>query len=276
MAYLSLSLAIYSLILTFFFLPESPRFLVSRKRFKEATLILKKISSINGVKNYEFTLDDGTKKERANSLSLKEKELEQAKDETQLNGTVRELFFIPVYRRNIIIMMITWSFGSFAFFMVPFYLKNVKANIYYLSLSMEGGEFLASVVCVFIQRWIELKRAILIFCLMIAMGSFGMLFIAKNMVDDDHSNDGGMFNIALILLTNLGIVSVFDIAYLINAELFPTILLATAYGSCNVLGRAITIFSPVAANLGQPYPLVILIFFAILCSVLSLLLTKIK
>ena len=82
--------------------------------------------------------------------SLKEEEIEKAKDESRLEGTIRELFFTAVYRRNVVIMIITWSFGSFAFFMVPFYLKNVKANIYYLSLATEVAEFLASVVCFFI------------------------------------------------------------------------------------------------------------------------------
>ena len=173
-------------------------------------------------------------------------------------------------------MMIIWSFGSFAFFMVPFYLNKVKGNIYYLSFATEFAEFLASVICFFIQKFMELKRALLLFCAMIAGGSFGMLFIAKEMVSDEASDSGGYMNVGLILLTNLGIVAAFDIAYLINAELFPTILLATAYGCCNILGRAVTIMSPVAAVLPQPLPLVILLIFAILCSFLSLFLIKIK
>ena len=123
---------------------------------------------------------------------------------------------------------------------------------------------------------ISLKKAILLFSLMIAAGSFGMLFIAKEMVSDDPSDSGSYLNVGLILLTNLGIVAVFDIAYLINAELFPTILLATAYGCCNILGRAVTIGSPIAAVLPQPLPLVILFIFAILCSFLSMFLIKIK
>jgi hypothetical protein len=172
-------------------------------------------------------------------------------------------------------MMITWSFASFAFFMVPFYLKNVKANIYYLSFATEIAEFLASVICFFIQKVMSLKKALLLFCLMIAAGSFGMLFIAKEMTGDNQGTASNL-NIGLILLTNLGIVSAFDLAYLINPELFPTILLATAYGACNILGRAITIAAPIAAVLPQPWPLIILFFFAILCSFLSLLLMKIK
>ena len=80
-----------------------------------------------------------------------------------------------------------------------------------------------------------------------------MLFIAKDMSDaggeDKLSKMKQYFNIGLILLTNFGIVCAFDLAYCVNAELFPTIFLSTAYGCCNVLGRLITISSPVVANI---------------------------
>ena len=75
-------------------------------------------------------------------------------------------------------MMIVWSFGSFAFFMVPYYLKNVKADIYSLSLATEVAEFLASILCLFVQEKMDLKKALLFFCGLIAAGSFAMLFIA--------------------------------------------------------------------------------------------------
>ena len=76
-----------------------------------------------------------------------------------------------------------------------------------------------------------------------------------------------ILNSTLILVTNFGIVAAFDIAYLINAELFPTILLSTAFGCCNILARLTSILSPIAANIPQPYPLVILFVFAVAVSI---------
>ena len=154
MAYMALAMASYSLITTIFFLPESPRFLDGRKKYGKATKVLEHIQKVNGVRDYRFKLDEGDSYVRAksveSSLSQQEEELEQAKDEKSLQGTFSELFKISIYRRNVLIMMIIWSFGSFAFFMVPFYLKNVKGNIYYLSFATEFAEFLASVICFFI------------------------------------------------------------------------------------------------------------------------------
>jgi hypothetical protein len=166
---------------------------------------------------------------------------------------LKELCGIKVYARNLMIMTVTWSFGSFAFFMVPFYLQNVKANIFYLSLATEFAEFMASVVCAVISRFMELRRALQLSCAFIAAGSFAMVFIAKEMASEDGtgslSEKATLFNTVLILVTNFGIVLAFDLAYLINAQLFPTVLLATAYGCCNIMGRLISISAPVAANI---------------------------
>ena len=78
----------------------------------------------------------------------------------------------------------------------------------------------------------------------------------------------------LIMVTNLGVVIAFDIAYLINPELFPTILLASAYGICNIFGRAVSIFAPIVAKIPNPYPLIILIGYSLLCVFLSTKLTR--
>ena len=43
----SLALSIFSLVVTFVWMPESPRFLYSRKKFQEASLIMARIAKLN-------------------------------------------------------------------------------------------------------------------------------------------------------------------------------------------------------------------------------------
>lgn len=81
-------------------------------------------------------------------------------------------------------MMMIWSFSSFAFFMVPYYLTHVKADIYYLALTSESAEFLGCIATMFLTKHMVLKRAVFLSCILIASGSFAMLFIAKDMSDD--------------------------------------------------------------------------------------------
>ena len=71
-------------------------------------------------------------------------------------------------------MVTVWSFGSFAFFLIPFYLSRMQANIYHLSLATEGAEFFASVACLFIERLMPLKKALLLCLLLITIGSVGI------------------------------------------------------------------------------------------------------
>jgi hypothetical protein len=78
------------------------------------------------------------------------------------------------------------------------------------------------------------------------------------------------------MLTNFGVTSAFDIAYLVNNSLFPTIFLATAYGCCNIVGRFITILSPEIARLDNPIPMLIMISFAGFSGFLGFFLKTIK
>jgi|APCry1669189665_1035243.scaffolds.fasta_scaffold72845_2 hypothetical protein len=174
-------------------------------------------------------------------------------------------------------MTTIWSFGSFAFFLVPFYLSSMKANIYYLSLATEAAEFLASIICLFIAHVMDLRRALLMCCCVVLAGSISMMIVSKTN-DDSNKNDiqDNLLSSSLIMITNLGVVIAFDVAYLINAQLFPTVLLATAYGVCNILGRSISIFSPIVAKLPHPIPLIALAIFAGISGFLSIGLVKRK
>ena len=91
-----------------------------------------------------------------------------------------------------------------------------------------------------------------------------------------QGSDSNLFSTILIFIINFGIVCAFDLAYLINPTLFPTILLATVYGCCNALGRFITIFAPVVGKWREPLPLVVLVAFSVVCLIGSRLLITIK
>lgn len=64
-------------------------------------------------------------------------------DEPKLNGSLSDLCKHATLRTNLIVMAVVWSFASFAFFLVPFYLNKLKANIYHLSLGLAVSGFFA-------------------------------------------------------------------------------------------------------------------------------------
>jgi len=122
----------------------------------------------------------------------------------------------------------------------------------------------------------HLKKALFGFCSLVTLSSLAMVIF--KFIFGEHTESSAVItytDASLIMLCNLGVVCTFDIAYMINAELFPTIVLATAYGACNIVGRCISITSPIVAKIPNPYPLFVLIIFSALCAYLSFKLKKI-
>jgi hypothetical protein len=147
-------------------------------------------------------------------------------------------------------MMFIWSFGSFAFFLVPFYVATIKiGNIYDNFIFSELAEFFGNILVVLVTRYMSLHNSLTMFSIVIVVGAVLMTILIK-LQEGSESTVVELLSSTFIMITNLGVVCVFDLAYLINPTLFPTIFLATAYGACNVFGRFITIFAPVAAEIG--------------------------
>ena len=172
--------------------------------------------------------------------------------------------------------MFLWSFGSFAFFLVPFYVSTIQiGNVYVNFLFSEAAEFLGCIITLYIQRVMTLQNGITLFCFITLVGSILMTILIE--MQDSVSGDLTVFlSSFFIMITNLGVVCVFNIAYLINPTLFPTIFLATCYGACNVFGRFVTIFAPKVAYLGQTVPLILLIGFSALALFCTRLLVVLK
>ena len=77
------------------------------------------------------------------------------------------------------------------------------------------------------------------------------------------------------LILYVGIVTAFDLVYLLVNDLFPTIFLATSYGACNVIGRFVSILSPLMAYAPDPIPMLTLIAFSGLCIFIPMCLVKV-
>ncbi len=80
----------------------------------------------------------------------------------------------------------------------------------------------------------------------------------------------------MYLVLYVGIVTAFDLVYLLVNDLFPTIFLATSYGATNVVGRFVSILSPLMAYAGDVIPMITLIAFSGLCIFLPMCLVKIE
>jgi Na+/melibiose symporter-like transporter len=103
--------------------------------------------------------------------------MEQAKNELALKGTLRELCTIAVYRRNLLLMVVIWSFGAFSFFVVPYYIGTLPLNIYMMSTATAVGEIVSSIICLFVTHGRDKRKSISIFMLLTCISSVGLILL---------------------------------------------------------------------------------------------------
>mmetsp|Transcript_21643 Transcript_21643/g.28991 ORF Transcript_21643/g.28991 Transcript_21643/m.28991 type:complete len:142 (+) Transcript_21643:1371-1796(+) len=62
-----------------------------------------------------------------------------------------------------------------------------------------------------------------------------------------------------VLATQFGCSAAFAMLYMATLEYFPTHLLGTVFGICNVTARSITILSPMVAEAARPTPTIMIV-----------------
>ena len=204
-------------------------------------------------------------------LKLSTDEINEASNVMTLKGTLRELFSIRIYRTNLIIMVICWSFASFAFFLVPLYISNADLNLFLISISLAVAEIISSFVCLYLTHGRDNRKSLSLFCGLCCVGSIGALIFQSVYKADSQVPVAIMF-----LILYVGITTAFDLVYLLVNDLFPTIFLGTSYGVTNVVGRFVSILSPAMAYVPDPIPMLTLIAFSGICVVLPLCLVKVN
>ena len=102
-------------------------------------------------------------------------EVAEAENVMKLEGTMSELFKIKVYRNNLIILAILWSFSSFAFFLIPYYIAFIDIDIYLISLCTAVAEIIATLICFGITHGGDMRKMLAIFCGLTAIGTLGVM-----------------------------------------------------------------------------------------------------
>jgi len=114
---------------------------------------------------------------RKMSFEPEASDIAKARDELQLKGTLKEMFETKVFRRNLILMMVIWSFCSFSFFLIPYYLDTIPGNLFLMSSATAVAEILSSLICLFITHNIEIRKSIAFFCLVSCSATIAIILL---------------------------------------------------------------------------------------------------
>ncbi|KAM3844921.1 solute carrier family 22 member 4 [Vipera latastei] len=235
------------------FIPESPRWLISQGRFREAEAIIRKAAKTNRIP--------------APSIILDPVEVEDLKAK-QHQGVFLDLF----RSRNIAIMtfmsLLLWMLTSIGYFGLSLSTPNLHGDAYF-------NCFLSAVIEVpaYVIAWLLLRilpRRYTISGTLLLGG--GVILFIQLVPSDLH-----VLSLILVMLGKFGITSAFSMLYVYTAELYPTTVRNMAVGSASMSSRVGSIIAPYFVFLGaygKFLPYIIMGSLTLLIGILTLLLPE--
>ncbi|KAM6354819.1 solute carrier family 22 member 3 [Podargus strigoides] len=250
---LAISLPNFLFLLYYWVVPESPRWLLTRKKGEKALKIMHNIAKHNG-----------------KYLSPYYSEITVSNEEVT-NPSFLDLVRTPRMRRNTLILMYAWFTSALIYQGLVMRLGIVGGNLY---------------LDFFISGAVELPAALLILVTIDRIGRclpFGISNIVAGIaciITAFLPEDIPWLKTTVATLGRLAITMAFEIVYLVNSELYPTTLRNFGVSLCSSLCDLGGIIAPFLlfrlAAIWLELPLIIFSILALVCGLLVLLLPETK
>ncbi|XP_062428303.1 solute carrier family 22 member 3 isoform X2 [Rhea pennata] len=250
---LAISLPNFLFLLYYWAVPESPRWLLTRKKGERALKIMHNIAKHNG-----------------KYLSPHYSEITVSNEEVS-NPSFLDLVRTPQMRRNTLILMYAWFTSALIYQGLVMRLGIVGGNLY-LDFFISGAVELpaALLILVTIDR-IGRRPPFAISNIVAGIACFITAFLPEDLP---------WFKTTVATLGRLGITMAFEIVYLVNTELYPTTLRNFGVSVCSSLCDLGGIIAPFLlfrlAAIWLELPLIIFSILAVVCGLLVLLLPETK
>ncbi|XP_075269828.1 solute carrier family 22 member 3 isoform X1 [Opisthocomus hoazin] len=250
---LAISLPNFLFLLYYWVVPESPRWLLTRKKGEKALKIMRNIAKHNG-----------------KYLSPHYSEITIGNEEVS-NPSFLDLVRTPQMRRNTLILMYAWFTSALIYQGLVMRLGIVGGNLY-LDFFISGAVELpaALLILVTIDR-IGRRLPFAISNIVAGIACFVTAFLPE---------DIPWLKMTVATLGRLGITMAFEIVCLVNSELYPTTLRNFGVSLCSSLCDLGGIIAPFLlfrlAAIWLELPLIIFSILAVVCGLLVLLLPETK
>ncbi|XP_026228462.1 solute carrier family 22 member 4-like isoform X2 [Anabas testudineus] len=234
--------------------PESPRWLLSQGRVKEAETILKDAARRNNTEPPEAIF---TQAEVEDALALKENKYN---------------VLIILSRCNIfsltLLCSLLWIIVTISYYGLILNTSNLHGDPYVNCFLSAVTEVPAYIIALLLLQYCSRH-----FC------QSSTLFLGGTMILCVHLIPIGFPGVAVFLemLGKFGVTAAFCVVYTLTSELFPTVIRNTAMGCCSMSARIGTIISPFIIYLGQYFkslPYILMGGLALSGAVLCLLLPE--
>ncbi|XP_036702416.1 solute carrier family 22 member 4 isoform X4 [Balaenoptera musculus] len=207
------------------FIPESPRWLISQRRFREAEDIIQKAAKMNNVAAPVAVFDP-------------------AEELTPLKQ--QKVFILDLFRTwNIgiitIMSLLLWMLTSVGYFALSLNTPNLHGDAYlncFFSALIE--------VPAYITAWLLLRTLPRRYVIAGVLFLGGGVLLLIQLVPADYN----FLSIGLAMLGKFGITSAFSMLYVFTAELYPTLVRNMAVGVTSMASRVGSIIAPYFVYLG--------------------------
>ncbi|XP_051732678.1 solute carrier family 22 member 4 isoform X3 [Ctenopharyngodon idella] len=213
-------------IALWWFIPESPRWLLSQGRVDEAEAILRKAAKMNGVKAPDVIFPLHQSRENAGRLQT-----------YSLCDLVKSSNICCIT----VLLCLVWFAVSIGYNALSLNTSSLHGNIYL-------NCFLSAVVEVpaLIMAWLMLRCWPRRLCLTSTLSLGGLVLLFIHLIPEHLSS----VTTTLVMLGKFSLSAAFAIVYPATAELYPTIVRSTSLGICSMASRVGGLSAPYVIYLG--------------------------
>ncbi|XDV39438.1 hypothetical protein PO909_008685 [Leuciscus waleckii] len=238
------------------FIPESPRWLLSQGRIAEAEAILRLAAHKNKVSAPEVLFTSS--------------EIEEAAKMREKKHNILDILRNSNAVLTITICSFLWMVITMSYYALLLNTTNLHGNPYlnlFLSAVVEVPAFIIAMLLLRFCRRRFCQSSTLL------MGG-AMIFIVQLIPKD-------LMELAILveMLGKLGVTAAFCVVYAVTSELFPTVVRNMAMGTCSMTARIGSIVSPFIIYLGNYYsyiPYIVIGGLAVFAGLITLLLPETK
>ncbi|XP_061172657.1 organic cation transporter-like protein [Saccostrea echinata] len=253
---ISTSVAGVFMLFTWWFVPESPRWLLSKGRFHEAKAVLKKIAEYN-----EISLPD------LSTLEM-ESEVRSQPEKRYKNFSYWHLFRTWSMSKNSLIVMYGWFVSSSVYYGLNFNTSNLAGNLH-LNVFISGlVEIPALVFVVALNNRFGRRKITLSLMLLAGISCVAVLVIS--LIDESQI-------VSIIVVAMIGKSAIsggWAATQVFSAETFPTVIRNIGIGACAMSARIGGIAAPQIVRLSKGsldvLPFAVFGGLALLCGFLML------
>lgn len=224
-------------LFTWWIMPESFRWLVTKQRFKKAQTVVNFIAKVN----------------KADQPSL-DKIFAEAKINTDKDDTRKHYSFLDLFRtrestKMTIGLLFAWFAASYGYYGITFGVKSLSGDLYMNMFLINVVETPVMVLTAFLVNWFGRKKVCFTFYILAGVSGIGVGVIQHFALPVN----GTLTNV-IALLSKLSVASGWQAMIVYTTEIYPTVVRTIAYGVHSTAARVGGMVAPQIVFLDDDIP----------------------